>query len=174
LGLLACFTEKANDVNFEGGQINRQSVLDLLHEIEEPERRKAVFMALAPLWQAINGKNEPDSPYRRMIALAAADAAKHGSEIDFAARDAGVNTADAERWLEQILDAWRQVNPDQPVEPWSFSYLSAKAHCQLATAIPHESLEPLNHPYCQDLGIDLKQSGTLYNHDPRPGKAPLA
>ena len=31
-----------------------------------------------------------------------------------AARDAGVNTADVERWLEQILDAWRQVNPDDP------------------------------------------------------------
>jgi hypothetical protein len=174
LGLLACFTEKANDVNFEGGKINRQSVLDLLHEIEEPERRKAVFMALAPLWQAINGKNEPDSPYRRMIALAAADAAKHGSEIDAAARDAGVNTADVERWLEQILDAWRQVNPDEPVEPWSFSYLSAEADRQLATAIPRESLEPVNQRFYQDLGIDLKQSGTLYDLDPRPGKAPLA
>ena len=48
MALLACFTEKANDVSFEGGKINRQSVLDLLHEIEEPERRKAVFMALDP------------------------------------------------------------------------------------------------------------------------------
>ena len=47
--LLVCFTENANNVSFEGGKINRQSVLDLLHEIEEPERRKAVFMALA-LW----------------------------------------------------------------------------------------------------------------------------
>ena len=174
LALLACFTEKANDVSFEGGKINRQSVLDLLHEIEEPERRKAVFMALAPLWQAINGNNEPDSPYRRMIALAAADAAKHGSEIDAAARDAGVNTADVERWLEQILDAWRQVNPDDPVEPWSFSYLSAEADRQLAAAIPRESLQPINQRFYQDLGLDLKQSGTLYDLDPRPGKAPLA
>jgi hypothetical protein len=170
--LLVCFTESANNVNFEGGKINRQSVLDLLHEIEEPERRKAVFMALAPLWQAINGNNEPDSPYRRMIALAAA--AKHGSEIDAAARDAGVNTADVERWLEQILDAWRQVNPDDPVEPWSFSYLSAEADRQLASAIPRESLQPINQRFYHDLGFDLKQSGTLYDLDPRPGKAPLA
>ncbi len=174
MALLACFTEKANDVSFEGGKINRQSVLDLLHEIEEPDRRKAVFLALAPLWQAINGNNEPDSPYRRMIALAAADAAKHGSEIDAAARDAGVNTADVERWLEQILDAWRQVNPDDPVEPWSFSYLSAEADRQLAAAIPRESLQPINQRFYQDLGLDLKQSGTLYDLDPRTGKAPLA
>jgi hypothetical protein len=174
MALLACFTERANDVSFEGGKINRQSVLDLLHEIEEPERRKAVFMALAPLWQAVNGNNEPDSPYRRMIALAAADAAKHGSEIDAAARDAGVNTADVERWLEQILDAWRQVNSDDLVEPWSFSYLSAAADRQLAAAIPRESLQPINQRFYQDLGLDLKQSGTLYDLDPRPGKAPLA
>ncbi len=174
MALLACFTEKANDVSFEGGKINRQSVLDLLHEIEEPERRKAVFMALEPLWRAINGNNEPDSPYRRMIALAAADAAKHGSEVDAAARDAGVNTADVERWLEQILDAWRQVNPDDPVEPWSFSFLSAEADRRLAGAIPRESLQPINQRFYQDLGLDLKQSGTLYDLDPRPGKAPLA
>jgi hypothetical protein len=172
--LLVCFTESANNVSFEGGKINRQSALDLLHEIEEPERRKAVFMALAPLWQAINGKNEPDSPYRRMIALAAADAVKRGSEVDAAARDAGVNTADVERWLEQILDTWRQVNPDGPVEPWSFSYLSAEADRQLANAIPRESLEPVNRRFYKDLGADLQQLGALYDLDPRPGKAPLA
>jgi len=171
--LLVCFAESANNVNFEGGKINRQSVLDLLHEIEEPERRKAVFMALAPLWQAINGNNEPDSPYRRLVALAA-DTGKHGSEIDAAARDAGVNTADVERWLEQILDAWRQVNPADPVEPWSFSYLSAEADRQLAAAIPRESLQPINQRFYHDLGLDLRQSGTSYDLDPRPGKAPLA
>jgi hypothetical protein len=172
--LLVCFTENANNVSFEGGKINRQSVLDLLHEIEEMERRRAVFMALAPLWHAINGNNELDSPYRRMIAMAAADAVKHGSEVDAAARDAGVKTADVEQWLEQILEAWRQVNGDEPIEPWNFSYLGAEADRLLATAIPRESLQPVNQRFYQDLGIDLTQSGTLYDLDPRPGKAPLA
>ena len=150
--LLVCFTEHANNVSFEGGTINRQSALDLLHEIEEPERRKAVFMALAPLWHALNGNNEPDSPYRRMIALAAADAAKSGSEVDHAARDAGVNTADVERWLEQILDAWRQVNRDQPIEPWNFSYIGAEADRRLAAAIPRESLQPVNQRFYRGPG----------------------
>ena len=174
LALLVCFAVHANNVSFEGGTINRQSVLDLLHEIEEPERRKAVFMALAPLWRAINGNNEPDSPYRRLIALAAAQAAKNGSEVDHAARDAGVNTADVERWLEQILDAWRQVNRDEPIEPWTFSYMGAEADRLLAAAVPRESLQPVNQRFYQDLGADLKQSGALYDLDPRPGKAPLA
>lgn len=172
--LLACFTENANNVTFEGKKINRQSVLDLLHELEEPERRKAVFMALAPLWQAINGNNEPDSPYRRMIALAAAEAVKNGSEVDHAARDVGVNTAEVERWLEQILDGWRQVNRDEPIEPWDFSYMGAEADRLLAASIPRESLQPVNQRFYQDLGADLKQSGTLYDLDPRTAKAPVA
>ena len=106
--------------------------------------------------------------------MAVADAAKHGSEVDAAARDAGVKTVDVEQWLEQILDAWRQVNRDKPIEPWNFSYLGAEADRLLATAIPRESLQPVNQRFYEDLGIDLKQSGTLYDLDPRPGKAPLA
>jgi hypothetical protein len=172
--LLVCFTENANNIAFEDRKINRQSALDLLHEIKEPERRKAVFLALAPLWRAVNGNNEPDSPYRRMIAMAAAESAKHGSEVDNAARDAGVNTDEVERWLEQILDAWRQVNRDTPIEPWDFSYLGAEADRLLATAIPRESLQPVNQRFYQELGADLKQLGTWYDLDPRPGKAPLA
>ncbi|HEX8797572.1 MAG TPA: hypothetical protein VF772_03120, partial [Terriglobales bacterium] len=80
--LVACFVEIGNSLSFEGGKINRVSALDLLHETSDAGRRKAVFLAFVPLWQAVNGNNEPDSPYRRMIAGAAAEAAKNGSEID--------------------------------------------------------------------------------------------
>ena len=66
--LVACFVEIGNRLNFEGGKINRVSALDLLHETSDAARRKGVFFAFVPLWQAINGNNEPDSPYRRMIA----------------------------------------------------------------------------------------------------------
>ena len=66
--LVACFVEIGNSLSFEDGKINRVSALDLLHETSDPGRRKAVFFAFVPLWQAINGSNEPDSPYRRMIA----------------------------------------------------------------------------------------------------------
>jgi hypothetical protein len=172
--LVACFAENAKDLTFEGGKINRQSALGMLHEVEQSERRKAVFLALAPLWQAINGNNEPDSPYRSLIAMAAADAVKNGSEIDRAARDAGVDTAQVELWLEQILEAWRQVSGDHPVEPWSFSYQGAEADRLLASAIPRESLLPINARFYQDLGADLKQLSVLYDIGPRPGEAPIA
>ncbi len=172
--LVACFVENDKRMLFEGKSLNRQSALDLLHELKEPERRKGVFLALSPLWHSLNGNDEPGSPYRRLIAMAAAAAAKNGSEIDHAAHDVGVSTAEVERWLEQILDAWRESTSDQPVEPWSFSFEGAEADRILAAAIPLESLQPINFRFYRDLGADLQQLGVLYDLDARPGKAPLA
>jgi hypothetical protein len=172
--LVACFVEIGNSLSFEGGKINRVSALDLLHEISEPDRRKAVFLAFVPLWQAINGNDESDSPYRRMIAGAAAAAPKDGSEIDNAARDVGIDAAEVERWLVQILDAWRESNGDVMVEPWDFRFQAGEADRLLETYIPRDSLLPINHRYYRDLGADLEQMGTLYDLAPRPEKAALA
>jgi hypothetical protein len=172
--LVACFVEIGNSLSFEGGKINRVSALDLLHETSDPGRRKAVFLAFVPLWQAINGHNEPDSPYRRMIAGAAAEAAKNGSEIDNAARDVGIDTAEVERWLVQILDAWRQASGDAMIEPWDFRFQAGEADRLLGKYIPRESLQPINQRYYRDLGADLERMGTLYDLSPRPEKAALA
>jgi len=172
--LVACFVEIGNRLSFEGGKINRVSALDLLHETSDPDRRKAVFSAFAPLWLAINGNNEPDSPYRRMIAGAAAEAAKNGSEIDNAARDVGIDTPEAERWLVQMLDAWRESSGDVTAEPWDFRFQAGEAERLLGRYIPRESLQPINRRYYHDLGADLEQMGTLYDLAPRPDKAALA
>jgi hypothetical protein len=172
--LVACFVEIGNNLSFEGGRINRVSALDLLHETSDPGRRKAVFSAFIPLWQAINGNNEPDSPYRRMIAGAAAEAASNGSAIDNAARDVGIDPAEVERWLVRILDAWRESSGDVMVEPWDFRFQAGAADRLLETYIPRESLQPINQRYYRDLGADLEQMGTLYDLSPRPEKAALA
>jgi hypothetical protein len=172
--LVACFVEIGNSLSFEGGKINRVSALDLLHETSDPGRRKAVFLAFVPLWRAINGNDEPDSPYRRMIAGVAAEAAKNGSEIDNAARDVGVDPPQVERWLVQILDAWRESTGEVMVEPWDFRFGAGEADRLLGTYIPRESLQPINNRYYRDLGADLEQMGTLYDLAPRPDKAALA
>ena len=172
--LVACFVEIGNSLSFEGGKINRVSALDLLHETSDPGHRKAVFLAFVPLWQAINGNNEPDSPYRRMIAGAAAAAAKNGSAIDAAAHDVGIDPPEVERWLVQILDAWRESSGDVMVEPWDFRFQTGEADRLLGTYIPRESLQPINQRYYHDLGADLEQMGTLYDLAPRPDKAALA
>src|SRR5215470_5215961 len=172
--LVACFVEIGNSLSFEGGTINRVSALDLLHETSDPGRRKAIFLAFVPLWQAINGNNESNSPYRRMIAAAAAEAAKNDSEIDNAARDVGIDPPEVERWLVQILDAWRESSGDGMVEPWDFRFQAGEADRLLGTYIPRESLQPINQRYYRDLGADLEQMGTFYDLSPRPEKAALA
>lgn len=173
--LYSCFAELANNLEFEGGKVNRVSAFDLLTRLDEPQRRKDVFYAFLPLWQALNGGSEPQSPYRRMIVMAAAEAKKKkDSQIDAAARTVGTTPADVEAWLEQILDAWRQVSGETPIEPWDYRYAGGAAERELGESIAREAMQPLNERYYLELGADLKAWGTIYDLDPRPGKAPLA
>jgi len=172
--LYACFTELGNRLQFEGRQVTRVSALGLLGEMKEEERRKKLFYTFQPLWQAVNGKDDADSPYRRLIPLAVSAAAGKGSEIDSAARTVGVSTAEVERWLEQILDTWRQVDASPPVEPWNYFYRGGEAERLLSAVTPKDSLLSVNERYYRDLGADFKQLDVLYDLEGRPGKAPLA
>ncbi len=172
--LVSCYTELGNRLQYDGGTIDRGTALQLLHVVDDPAKRRAIFDAFGPLWSALNGRNEPDSPYRRMIAMAAADAAKRGSEIDAAARAIGVSTADVERWLLEVLETWRDGSGDQVVEPWDYRYSNSAANRELAEKIPGNALLPANERFYRDLGADLVQLAVVFDLAPRPDKSPLA
>jgi hypothetical protein len=172
--LYACFSELANNLQFEGTTVTRVAAFELLTRMPEPERRKALFLAFVPLWQAINGANQPDSPYRRMIGQASAAARTGGSPVDEAARTIEVPVAELERWLQVVLEAWRLANPDTPQEPWDYRFAAGAAERELAAAVPRKDLQSLSQRFYVDLGLDLAQARVLYDLDPRPGKAPLA
>lgn len=172
--LAACFRELGNRMPFEGGTISRGSALQLMHDIEDPKRRKAVFDSFHTLWTALNGNNEPDSPYRRAIRLAAEDAKAHGSYIDQAARAIGVTNDDVERWLIEMLDAWRVANGPEQIEPWDFRYSIGEANRLLAARIPPDALVPLNQRFYLDLGANLEELGVVYDLAERADKSPLA
>ena len=97
--LYACFGALSNSLDFEGEKVTRVGAFDLLTRMDEPERRKKLFLAFVPLWQAINGKSERDSPYRRVVAMAAERGAhrrhrdrcrcEDGRRVDGRSRDAG-------------------------------------------------------------------------------------
>ena len=172
--LTECFRELGNNMTFEGGTIDRGSALHLLHDIKEPKRRKAVFDAFLPLWAALNGKNEPDSPYRRVIQMAAEEAKKNGSYVDQAAKAIGVTNEDVERWLIEMLDAWREASGPAPMEPWDFRYTIGEANRLLAEQVPADMLGPVNERFYFDLGADLDALGIVYDLEPRADKSPLA
>jgi hypothetical protein len=172
--LTACFRELGNNMSFEGGIIDRGSALHLLHDLEEPKRRKAVFDAFLPLWAALNGNNEPDSPYRRVIRMAAEDGKANGTYVEQAARAIGVTTADVERWLIEMLDAWRVANGPAQVEPWDFRYTIGEANRLLAEQVPAATLVPINQRFYVDLGANLEQLGVVYDLAERADKSPLA
>src|SRR4029077_2844763 len=74
--LYSCFDELGNNLQFEGSTVNRVSAFSLLGQITEAERRKNLFLAFMPLWSAVNSKDQADSPYRRLIKMAAVDPAR--------------------------------------------------------------------------------------------------
>jgi len=172
--LTSCYREIGNQLKFEQGTIDRGGALGLLGDLEEPARRKALFDAFLPLWAALNGNNEPDSPYRRLIRLAAAKAVTNGSGIEAAARAIGVTVADVERWLIQMLEAWREANPPQMIEPWDYRYAVGEANRRIAPSFPDSEIVAVDHRFYQDLGVDLAKLGVIYDIDDRAGQSPLA
>lgn len=172
--LVGCFTEIANNLSFENGAIDRASALSQLHQIVEEDRRKALFHAFVPLWQAINGSNAADSPYRRLIAMSAANARTKGSPIDEAGRTVGASGAELEQWLVRILEQWRQVNDERMVEPWNYRFETGEADRALAAKIPLDSILTIDHRFYRDLGVDLDALGVLYDLQPRPDKSSVA
>jgi hypothetical protein len=172
--LYACFGALSNSLDFEGEKVTRVGAFDLLTRLNEPERRKKLFLAFVPLWQAINGRSERDSPYRRAVAMAAERGRTAGTEIDAAAKTVGASTAEVERWLMQILGAWRKASGDTPMEPWDYRYRGGATERELGDAIAREAMQPINGRYYTDLGAQLSAWNVIYDLDPRPGKAPLA
>jgi hypothetical protein len=166
--LEACFTEIANRLEFEGGRLDRVSALGRLSTLEEPVRRKTLFFAFEPLWLAINGKNQKDSPYRRLVAMS------ERSSIEAAARTVGVTGTQLEQWLVQILEAWGAATAGKTVEPWDYRYLSGAADRRLAGKVPLDAMLDIDHRYYRDLGADLDALGVLYDLEPRPDKSSVA
>ncbi|MGH8131224.1 MAG: hypothetical protein ACRES3_10270 [Steroidobacteraceae bacterium] len=172
--LSSCYREIGNVLKFEQGTVDRGTALGLLSDIEEPARRKALFDAFLPLWAALNGSNAPDSPYRRLIKLASVAEATNGSGVEAAARAIGVTVADVERWLLQILAAWRDATGPEMVEPWDYRYVNGEANRRLASSFPGGHIIAVDDRFYVDLGADLKALGVVYDIKDRPDQSPLA
>ncbi|HKY92440.1 MAG TPA: hypothetical protein VJM11_15435 [Nevskiaceae bacterium] len=171
--LAACYREIGNNLKFEGGTVDRGSALGLWYDLEDPARRKALHDAFIPLWTALNGNNEPSSPYRRLIKLAAEAEKTNGSGVQAAARAIGVSVEDVEEWLVQILSAWRDATGPEMVEPWDYRFAIGEGGRRLAKELSGD-IVALDHRFYKDLGVDLDALGVVYDIKNRPNKSPLA
>ena len=106
--------------------------------------------------------------------MAAERGRTEGTAIDAAAKTIGVSAEDVEKWLVQILDAWRKANDGKPMEPWDYRYRGGATERELGETIAREALQPINERFYRDLGAQFSAWNVIYDLDPRPGKAPLA
>jgi hypothetical protein len=175
IALYECFEQIGSRIDFEGHPIVRTTALQSLQQLESGERRKRLFLALSPLWIAVNGAGTADSPYRRMMVLNGAELAKGGrSPIADAAATLGITPQQVEQWLVLILEKWQARSLGPALEPWDYWYASAQASRALSPAIARNAVLPVAKRFYRDLGADLDGLGVRHDLGVRPGKAPLA
>jgi len=172
--IYACFGAAARSLSFEGRAMDRLTVFGLLPLTDEPAKRRALFMAMAPIWKAVNGDDSSRSPYRTLVRLNAARLKDKGEALGESVRSIGVEPAVMEDWLTSVLEAWRDATPGAPIEPWDFAYATGRASRALRPAIPLASLRPINDRYYKDLGADPVALQVHYDLEPRAGKDPVA
>lgn len=170
----ACYGAAARRIVVEGDTLDRLSILGLLGRTEDPERRRRLFLALAPVWRSVNGDNAAASPYRVMVGLRRSAWAPGETPMAERARGLGVAPDTLERWLVAVLEAWRATMPDTLLEPWDWYYLTGEASRLLSPRVPRDSLPALANRYYRELGADPTRLGVHYDLVPRPGKYPVS
>jgi hypothetical protein len=171
--LYACFDQHAREIRFEDHALTRLAVFEQLSRIDEPQRRRELFLAMRPLWTSINGRNEPDSPYRRMLRATVAEPGWI-SPVASAARALGIPQEQVETWLVSILEAWSHIDRGEKIEPWDYRHRQGAASRALARCIARDAVVPASQRFYRDLGADLDALGVVHDVEVRAGKAPLA
>jgi hypothetical protein len=146
----------------------------MLARMEDREQRHRLFLAIDTIWRSMNGDDGARSPYRQFVKLSAERWRVDGSPVDAEARVLRIDPAQMEKWLVQVLDAWRASTPDTMIEPWDWHYQAGAASRALSDRIPLDDLGVLNARYFRDLGADVAALHVHYDLKPRVGKTPVA
>jgi hypothetical protein len=151
--------------------VDRLTALGRLATEPDPVRRRAIFEALAPVWQAVDGDGgDVSSPYRELLRSSAATWARHGSPVEAAATALGLAPGSLEPALRAILAAWRAVLGPGTVEPWDYRYVVGAMERRLGPLVPRERLRSINDAHLASLGADPARLGIHYDVEPRPGR----
>ena len=116
----------------------RTTALQQLQQLADGDRRKRLFLALTPLWTAVNGANTADSPYRRMMALNGAVVARRT-----AARPSATPPQLSASRRSRLSNGWFRCSrrgertvEGPALEPWDYWYASSGASRELSPPFP--------------------------------------
>lgn len=168
--LYACFSSIGDSIAFEGETHARISVLQQLEHAAPAARRRALFLALSPLWRAVNGDNSASSPYRRLVA---ARAPRMQATILNAEAALGIPRGAGEAWLIAALEAWRAASPGDPIEPWDFRHSYAQGARAVEACAPVEAVRDANARFFSDLGAPIDALNVIQDVGRRPGMSPV-
>ncbi|MEO7663679.1 MAG: hypothetical protein ABIV26_01020, partial [Candidatus Limnocylindrales bacterium] len=154
-----------------GELLDRLTVSARLAREPDAERRRALFLALRPGWEALHGDGGPSSPYRRLVRSSAARWAREGSPIDANAAALGMDPATVEQTMRRLLAAYRAVAlGDELVEPWDYRFVTGGLARRLDDALPVDRLRLVNDAHLRSIGADPDALRIRYNIVPRPGR----
>ncbi|MET0556075.1 MAG: hypothetical protein ABW221_23755 [Vicinamibacteria bacterium] len=171
--LYRCFGAAASSLRVGDEEVDRLTILGRLGDADDPAERRRLFLALQPLWRAVNGDNGPESPYRQLVRLGAERARTQPSTIAAELDALGVPEKDVEGWLVAILEGWRAAHPGT-IEPWDFWAGGREAAHALDPLAARDRLEAVNAAFYRALGADVARLKVEYDLLPRPGKTPVA
>ncbi len=171
------YGEAAASIRVGGETIDRLTAFERLATAEDPDERRAVFEAMSPLWQAVDGDGHGTSPYRQLVSATAQRWSRNGSVIDANAAVLGIAPGTFEPMLRRVLAAGREVvaavaglRGSTHLEPWDYRFVVGAAERRLREAIPLERLRPINDAHLRSLGADPEALSIGYDVVPRPGR----
>jgi hypothetical protein len=154
--------------------LDRLSILGAIGRESDSTRRRQLFLALAPVWRSMNGDDQPNGPYRTLVALQVRQRAGQPPLALSQAANSGLAPDSLEPWLTDILETWRDVTPDSLLEPWDWLYAAGQASRSLSPRIPLTRLQAIAAEIYRALGADVSRLRTHYDLAPRVGKTPVA
>lgn len=170
---MAAYSAAADSIDIGDAQVDRLNVLGRLATEPDPDRRRALFLALEPVWRTVDGDGGPTSPFRVAAVATAKTWRRGGSPVDLNARGLGIDPAEAEPWLRTILATWHDVAVVGPVEPWDLRFENGAFSREMDLELPLAELVRINHAWYASLGADPVALGIDYDIAPRPGRGPV-
>jgi hypothetical protein len=177
--LETCYAVRAESLHLDSEVLTRRQILTRLGEEPSPSRRRSLFLALEPLWHAVDGGGGAGSPYARLIADAAPAWAAGTDPVSVNAVALGVTRDDLEGWCLASLEAWHAavVQPAQaagepPIEPWDWWWRAGAAQRAIGR-VPIEGALDITRRFYATLGADIDALDVRFDLVPRPGRPPV-